>query len=296
MIRYLPHNEIDKARWDRCIEGASNRIIYALSWYLDIVSPGWDALVKDDYESVMPLTWKKRWGLKYLVQPAFCQQLGVFTNTMEIIGIDDFIMHIPREFLRFRIQLNKSNSITNRKIKTVNKINFELELRESYSSLFNNFSGNHKKNIKNGRNKNITIEKTSDLTSFFNFFTANHINKFKLGEKAYEVLEKILYVMQSRNCYELYFAYSDNGKPAGAIYLIKEFDRWILLITVADEQGKRKKAVYLLLDHFIHIHAGSNEILDFEGSTLKGVAEFFKGFGAEAFSYLYISGSRLPLF
>jgi hypothetical protein len=57
-----------------------NGIVYAYSWYLDIVSPGWDALVKDDYKSVMPLTWRKKYGIKYLYQPFFTQQLGVFSS------------------------------------------------------------------------------------------------------------------------------------------------------------------------------------------------------------------------
>ncbi|OIP03307.1 MAG: hypothetical protein AUJ97_04685 [Bacteroidetes bacterium CG2_30_32_10] len=59
-IRYLKHKEIDKDKWDNCIEKAFNGIIYAYSWYLDIVSENWDALIEDDYKTVFPLTQKKK--------------------------------------------------------------------------------------------------------------------------------------------------------------------------------------------------------------------------------------------
>jgi len=40
----------------------------------------WDALVLNDYEAVMPLTWNKKYGIHYLFQPFFCASLGVFAK------------------------------------------------------------------------------------------------------------------------------------------------------------------------------------------------------------------------
>ena len=63
MIQYLIHNQINQTKWDATIAECGN--IYAYSWYLDIVHPGWDALVEDDYQSVMPLTGGKKFGVDY---------------------------------------------------------------------------------------------------------------------------------------------------------------------------------------------------------------------------------------
>ena len=70
MIRYLSHTEIDKKKWDDCIAHSHFETLYPYSWYLDAVSPGWYALVRDDYEMVMPLTWKRTYGVRMLIQPA----------------------------------------------------------------------------------------------------------------------------------------------------------------------------------------------------------------------------------
>ena len=57
---FLKHDKIDKVKWDNCISRSVNGHIYARSWYLNIVSPDWDALIEGDYEAVMPLTWKRK--------------------------------------------------------------------------------------------------------------------------------------------------------------------------------------------------------------------------------------------
>ena len=59
-VSYLQNKDIDKIKWDKCIDTASNGLIYAYSFYLDTMAKHWDALVMNDYEAVMPITWNKK--------------------------------------------------------------------------------------------------------------------------------------------------------------------------------------------------------------------------------------------
>ena len=77
-IRYLERHEIDTIKWDQCIRHAANGLIYSYSVYLDTMAKQWSALVLNDYEAVMPLTWNRKFGFNYLYQPAFTSQLGIF--------------------------------------------------------------------------------------------------------------------------------------------------------------------------------------------------------------------------
>src|SRR6187431_1007687 len=97
-IQYLSHKEIDKTKWDACIEQASNGLIYPYSFYLDSMSKHWDALVLNDYEAVMPLTWNKKYGFYYLYQPAFTASLGVFGKSLTKEVIEDFVSMFPSKF------------------------------------------------------------------------------------------------------------------------------------------------------------------------------------------------------
>src|SRR5579864_8810325 len=97
MIRYLKRPDIDTGRWDGCIHQAGNSLIYGYHYYLDHMAAGqWDALVLDDYEAVMPLPWRRKFGIRYLYQPAFTQQLGIFSKTP--IPVDSFLAEAKRHF------------------------------------------------------------------------------------------------------------------------------------------------------------------------------------------------------
>lgn len=120
MIRYLSHSKIDKPQWDACIERSVNRLPYAVSWWLDVVSPGWEALVSDDYRSVMPLTWHKKLGIYYLYQPYLTQQLGIFST--QVITPEEtgrFLAAIPGKFRYADIHLNTMNNSVHSALHTV---------------------------------------------------------------------------------------------------------------------------------------------------------------------------------
>ncbi|MEA2107399.1 MAG: hypothetical protein U9P82_11900, partial [Bacteroidota bacterium] len=111
-INHLQNAQIDKQKWDLTIENSHNGLVYALSWYLDVVSPGWNALVLGDYEAVMPLPVKQKFGLEYLVQPPFCQQLGVFCSP-DNENNDQYLLDQLQILFRYiHIQLNAENKLT----------------------------------------------------------------------------------------------------------------------------------------------------------------------------------------
>src|ERR1051325_4489828 len=108
-IQYLAHKDIDKKKWNRCIDNADNGLIYAYSFYLDCMAKNWDALVQNDYEAVMPLTWKKKYGIRYLYQPFLTAQLGVFGQIITERQCGDFIQAIPSKFRYIDISLNSGH-------------------------------------------------------------------------------------------------------------------------------------------------------------------------------------------
>ena len=79
-IAFLKNKEIDRGKWDRCIENSCNGTLYAMSWYLDAVAENWDALITGDYETVFLITYIKRLGINILYTPDCIQQLGIFSK------------------------------------------------------------------------------------------------------------------------------------------------------------------------------------------------------------------------
>ena len=65
-IVYTKHTYIDKQKWDECILKSHNGLIYSTAAYLDSMAGSWDALILNDYEAVMPLPWRKKFGIQYI--------------------------------------------------------------------------------------------------------------------------------------------------------------------------------------------------------------------------------------
>ncbi|MBO7528826.1 MAG: hypothetical protein J6T37_03015, partial [Bacteroidales bacterium] len=150
MISYLTHNQIDKQRWDECLAQSPDGLIYAWSWYLDVVHPDWEALVENDYETVMPLTGNRKFGINYLFQPFFTQKFGVFSKKeVSEDKIEEFLEAIPDKFEFAEFRLNG--------VKGLNHRNIELDLSPEYSVLAGNYHSNTKRNLAKAKKEGLTI-------------------------------------------------------------------------------------------------------------------------------------------
>lgn len=157
-IRKIPHAEIDLQRWDEVISKAVNRRVYAFSWYLDITSEGWDALVWGDYEFVMPLTRRKKWGIAYLVQPCESQQLGVFPAPPADV-LKRFLEAIFRLYKYAAINLNSENPPDDfpEKMEVNPRQNFLLNLNQSYEKMSSDFSPYTHRHLRRVRQNGVVI-------------------------------------------------------------------------------------------------------------------------------------------
>ena len=127
-----------------------------------MVAPGWEGLVSDDYESVMPLVGNRKYGINYLYQPAFTQQLGVFSKlVLSEHLVNDFIEAIPRKFKFAEINLNTFNKFSGEVIESQSWLTHELDLIKPYESLAKSYSTNLRRNIKKAESNKLTLVKSS---------------------------------------------------------------------------------------------------------------------------------------
>ena len=296
MIRYLTYKEIDKTKWDECIDRSVNARIYAYSWYLDIVSPKWEALVKNDYEAVMPLMANKKYGIHYLYPPYFAQQLGVFSNEkISKKNVEEFLKAIPEYFKFIETNLNSQNTFELQGFHAKKNINIELSLDATYQNLYGDFSDDIKRNIKKAVRSGIHLKKNippADIISIFRKNTGKKISN--LTDKNYKTLLHLINTCIKKGYGETFGALtSENKLCAGVVWLVKG-DRAVFLFSATDEIAKRTGAMHFLINEFIHSNAGKNSILDFEGSNIPGLARFYKGFGSKEYVYLQIRKNNLP--
>lgn len=290
-IKYLKHNQIDKNKWDTAIEHSCNRIVYALSWYLDIVSPKWEALIVGNYDLVMPLTVKRKYGIWYIIQPPFTQQLGVFYKKDADFNVDSFLDAIPSKYKYVDIQLNTQNS-GSKKYKSVARVNFELNLNYTYQVLYKKFNNNTKRNIKKANENSLEITQ-ANFNTVLSFKKRYAIEK--ISDSQYDILDKLMKSSEERGVGTGQIAFFMNKESAvSSIFLIEQFNRILYLISVSNESGKDKSAMFMIINELVKRNSEKDFILDFEGGVIPGISTFYKGFGAKEKLYYRVVINRLP--
>ncbi|MGQ9846299.1 MAG: hypothetical protein ACUVQP_02195 [Bacteroidales bacterium] len=297
-LKYIKHNEIDKKKWEYTISNAINGNLYTYAWYLDIVSPQWEALVLEDYELVFPLTVKKILGFNTLQQPPFAQQLGVFTtNANNLNKVEEIIQQAVEMFPYCNFQVNKHNFLqTSTKYTVLNKINYELDLIPSYEYLSSKYHTNTKRNIAKARSNNLVL-KINDINpqTFVDFIRKNVGHKVtKLKSKDYQKILQIIKFVDKYKFGQSYSVYDDKKQLLSTAYFIFSHNKVYYLFAANSQIGKEKRAMFFLLDEFIRNYSEKNLILDFEGSMIPGLARYYEGFGAIACKYQQIISNRLP--
>jgi hypothetical protein len=298
MIRYLRNNQIDRNRWDDCIRKAFNGNVYAFSWYLDIVAYGWEALVSDDYDAVLPLTGRKKAGIHYLYQPLFTQQLGVFSTTRLDAGIvNEFLNTIPGHYRYARINLNRHNKPDGtRNLKVFQLINIELTLVSSIDEIRNKYSLNTRRNIRKAEKNQLFVVDSIKPDNIIELFRAQtERKKVKWSNRDYQMLTHLMYTLIHKGVgYATGVFTPDNQIRAAAFFCITH-DRMVMLLSAVTAAGRQNGAMHFLIDDTIARFNGKCHILDFEGSNDPGLARFYESFGSEVFYYPMIELDRLPM-
>ena len=295
MIRYLTHNQIDTQRWDECIAQSPDGLVYVWSWYLDVVHPGWDALVEDDYEFVMPLAGNKKFGVNYLFQPFFTQKIGVFgKKSVTNEKIEEFLKEIPGKFKFAEINIGG----TLKGFNAINEVkahkNIELELFQEYKVLAENYNSNTKRNLAKAKKEGLQIVENVEPSAIIELFRKNRGKGIKhWGDKEYNRLLNLVEVAKDHKaCLVLGAQNTGNQIVAGAFFMISH-NKIIFLFSGSDESNKENHGLTFLLDNVIERYSGSDYILDFEGSDNDGLARFYKGFGGKENNYLGLRLNRL---
>ena len=294
-IRYITHNELDKSKWDNCIETASNGIVFAYSWYLDAVCDNWDALVLNEYEAVFPITKKSKFGLNYFFNPIFALQLGVFSNQKITTGlVNQFLEAIPKKLKLVDIQLNFGNSVENQLFEVSNKKCQFIDLSSSYEEISKKYSTNLKRNLSKARKENCEIVLSLETENVIKLFKENRGETLKeMKDEQYKRLDSLLTQLKQRKLGKIYECLFENELVASACFSITN-NRIIYIKGGSTPTGREVGAMHLIMDEVIHLNSSSNMIFDFGGSSIEQVARFNHSFGSTDYEYQRLYRNNLP--
>ena len=295
MIKFIEHKNINKKKWDDCINNSSNASIFAYSWYLDVVCTEWCGVVLDDYEAVFVLASKSKYKINYLYQPFFTRYFGVYTKskvTNKLVA--EFFDAIPEKYKYIEFCLHESITLSAKGFELKEKKFQVLDLNKKYEQIQNYFSDNLKRNVKKAIKAGLKVRPDISPDKIANLFKINKGNELDVfGVEDYKTLIKLMYT-----CNDLKKGQSigifDGDKLCAAAFFMFSDNCFTFLQSGVTVEGKAKGAMFLLFDYFIKQNSDKKYQLDFGGSSVDSVARFYKNFGAKDCVYLQVKRNNLP--
>ncbi|MES2286017.1 MAG: hypothetical protein V4547_10040 [Bacteroidota bacterium] len=295
MIKYIENKNIDKKKWDALIDKSANSCIFVYSWYLDVVSENWSALVLNDYEAVFPVVSKSKYKINYLYQPFFTRYFGVFSKTEPTNKLTtDFLKAIPEKYKYIEFCLHETNEFDLPDYSKTERKYQLLDLNTPYTSLYKGYTENAKRNIKKSTKGGFVIKHAvapEIVVDLFKSTKGQELEVFKA--KDYKILLDLMRLLVKQNKAETLAVYDKDDKLCAAAFFIKSNDRFVFLKSGVTDHGKVNGAMHFLFDTFIQQYAGTKNMLDFGGSSVETVARFYKNFGAKDCVYLQLKKNTL---
>ncbi|MCC6383820.1 MAG: hypothetical protein LC117_04315 [Bacteroidia bacterium] len=298
-LHFLEHHEIDKLRWDQTINQSPAGLIYGYSWFLDIAAPGWCAIVENDYSAIMPLPMRKKWGFAYIYPPFFIQQLGVFSlgGSVPHSTTKKFFNTIPERFRFIEMYLNEycnAKEVDGDRMQVSKRFNQVLLLNNKYDKIASVYSTQLKRNLRKAATANTTFRSVENFKQIIGIYRKHQAARSNYSTLDYKRFYRLIEECKKREMAMVIGGFDEeNIMHTGAIFL-KSHNRLIFIFSGSDEYGRKHSLLARLFNQLIESKAGSELILDFEGSMDKNLARFYKSFGSLETVYLQIKINRLP--
>ena len=293
MIIYHKNQEIDREQWDNCVRNSSCLKPYPYSWYLDIMSPGWEALVDDDYDSVFPLPVSGKFGIPYLATPVFLQQLGAFSPDKPAdTAMYEFLHYMP-DFYKL-IDLNIAQKIDQEGFRITERANYELDLSKPYETLWENFSSKCKRDIELSRKKEPELIYDISPDELIDLFILNKGHDLKgIKPRDYQRLRNLMNFCLINKKGRIIGVRDLHKKPVYGIFIVETKGYKTLLFIVHTQQSRERRIGYYTLNEIVKAGSSTKTTIDFAGSSIPEVARFIESFGAVRIPYYRIYRNRL---
>lgn len=292
-FRFLKRAEIDSEKWDDCIMQSPYGQVFFMSWYLDACCSDWSALIKGDYQSVFPLAAKKKFGISYLYQPFFTRHFGMITkDNFNPEEAQEFLDAFPDKFKYIDICLHLHHTAAigfRTSAKTYQTRDMRAEL------IGQGYSDNLHRLLKKARGAGLQLVQAvspEHIVDSFRLHQTQIRDQFK--EADYSRLTGLMHAAIAHTDTQAIAVRNSTGQPLAGAFFLGHKDTLLYLKGFSTEGGRKLGAMHFLFDQVIQSNSGRYSKLDFGGSSVPGVARFYRHFGATDSLYLRIRSNRLP--
>lgn len=294
MIQLLASSSIDAARWDNVVASQSNGRFYALSAYLSTMCEQWGGIVFDDYKAVIPLPWKRKWGIRYIYTPPFIQQLGLIGD---FAAFNKEALASLTQFARYGDYLWNSGAPLSgiSPVQLVPKVNYVLDLSNNYSEIIKGYSSSLLRYLKQARNNELVCKDTPIIEAIELYQRLYQERMPHVSNNDFAAFKQFATLQPTLHCKVFAKAvFNKYGSQLATVVFIQDQYRIYNIMPSTLPEGRKMFAMHYLLDECFKANVGQQLLFDFEGSDIPGVKSFYEQFGGIDEGYYHWHFNHLP--
>jgi hypothetical protein len=283
--------------------------VFEQPWWLDSVAPGaWDAAVVrrgDEVVARLPYVRRRRFGLTTIAQPPLTQTLGPWliasqgkrANRLEQEKklLEQLIEQLP-PFDFFRQALTPS--LTNwlpfywAGFQATVRITYRIDDLSDLDRVQSEFQEQVRRGIRKGRGA-VEIDHDCPLEEVLRLDAQTYARKGLSSRYPEEVVRRLDAACQAGGARRILGAVDASGRVQAVLFVVWDDQTFYPLINGRDAEAQAFGANTLLYWEAIRLASEVSRVFDFEGSMLKPVEHFFRGFGGRQTPYLQVSKASL---
>jgi Acetyltransferase (GNAT) domain len=276
-------------------------------WLDAVITEGssWQVVLSKDNKGqiigALTFEMKKKWGLTILSEPPLSPFCGIWFKKKDTqkqheqyhfvkIILVALIQQLPSfHFANFRF----STTLTDWQpfhwagFQQTTRYTYHLDLKKT-DNLFADFKHHTQRNIRKAE-QYFHITHSDDLNTFLAINNKSFERQNLKSPIPYSIWLRVDAYLKKTGQRVIYFALNTDGGVEAAIYIVFDKKTAYYLAGGTTEIGRQQGATYLLLAQAIRdAQEKGLDIFDFEGSMLKGIESFFRGFNPTLTPYFKV--------
>jgi hypothetical protein len=276
---------LDKQRWDaRVLAAKPEGYFFLLSWYLDVVAPGWEGYVHGNYEGIYPVVPHYKFGVHYTHMPFLTRSfVPIGLNEQQTAQLAQYLAQRFSYLQLAGVPLDAPVDEHIRRYQVLDLTTFDLA----------KCSENHRRQYKKAVQQGFKLETSVNSEGLIDLFRRVKGTEFShLKDADYLILVRLMEEANRRGVLRQFSLFEKGELVGAAAYLEVNGQALYLKGAITPEAMKAGGMVYLHVEAMKALSATCSQ-LDFGGSNAKGLGEFNRKFGARDVEYLLLIKNSL---
>ncbi|OSB14037.1 GNAT family N-acetyltransferase [Clostridium botulinum] len=290
-------------QWNKFVDESPQGAVFNKTWYLEAVQAKFKIYVCIDKGNnilggmILPESKPEDFSM-----PMLTQTLGILLKDFrklkyvnKISKEKDIIESLVNAIPNFKnYSINFNYNFTNwlpfmwKGYNQYCRYTYVIEDLSNSDNIFNGFRENTKRNIRKALKSNLKVTSNLSLEDFYKINKKTFERQGKDIPYSYEFIKHFDDVIVKNNARKMFFAIDDNGDIYASNYIIYDSKSSFYLMGGINHDFRDNGAASLAMWEAIKFSSKATKKFDFEGSCIRNIEEFFRGFGGTQKMYFNI--------